>query len=357
MNIKKIQNLYFGFYEAFKRKTISKYVRNRANRYLINKNILSEKEKKEALEFFAPYAKIDPVFHAYYKEKTGKFNAANLPMDLYINKIDEYFNDRNASHVLDNKCMYSRLFPGIPIIESIASKMGKFWYNGKSEMVSKEEWLSLLDNEPAIFIKAATDSCGGKGVSFIKKGEADKLNMFLNDNPGDIVVQKPFVQHSTFAKLNEASVNTLRMLSLLTDEGVKIYSSVIRMGVGDAKIDNASQGGVFCGIDDDGKLKDTAYSSDGENFKIHPTTGIKFDGYEIGGFDKAKELIIKAHPMVPYFRMISWDIAVGEDGEAYMLEANFAKGGVNSHQLSNGPLFGDDTKKILDEVFGKKLGN
>lgn len=58
--------------------------------------------------------------------------------------------------------------------------------------------------------------------------------------------------------------------------------------------------------------------------------------------------------MVPYFRMVSWDIAIDEMGEAHMLEANFAKGSVNFHQLSNGPLFGEDTKAILDEVFKTK---
>ena len=28
-------------------------------------------------------------------------------------------------------------------------------------------------------------------------------------------------------------------------------------------------------------------------------------------------------------------------------------GGIDLHQLDNGPIFGDDTKMILDEVFGR----
>ena len=51
--------------------------------------------------------------------------------------------------------------------------------------------------------------------------------------------------------------------------------------------------------------------------------------------------------------MISWDIVIDETGEAHMLEANFAKGGLSAYQLANGPLFGDDTEKILNEVFNK----
>jgi hypothetical protein len=64
-------------------------------------------------------------------------------------------------------------------------------------------------------------------------------------------------------------------------------------------------------------------------------------------------MIERAHPMVPHFRLVTWDIAVDESGEAVLIESNFAKGGIEFPQLTNGPLFGEDTKKIMDEVLGK----
>lgn len=348
----KLQNLYLVFYENVKRFLISRHVKSIANKDLVQKNILTKDEKKKAEQFFSPYIKINPVFHAFYKEKTGEFNVENLPIDCYINNIDEYFNDRNASHILDNKCLYARLFPGIPMIEVIASRMGGFWYDGNMQIITKEQWFELIAKEKSVFVKVAANSCGGKGVKFIEGSKVDELDGFLQKQSGDLVVQRPFVQHPSFAKLNSYSVNTLRILSLLTEEGVIFYSAIVRMGVGNTKVDNASQGGIFCGLEDDGTLKDTAYRLSGESFKNHPDNGMAFAGYKITGLDKAKELILKAHPMVPYFRMVSWDIVIDEMGEAHMLEANFSKGSVNFHQLSNGPLFGEDTKKILDEVFG-----
>ena len=349
----KLQKLFMRFYERAKRFLISKHVRSIAKNDLKQKNILTKQEKKKAVEFYKPYTKIDLVFHAFYKEKTGKFNVKNLPIDCYINDVDEYFNDRAASHVLDNKCLYSRLFPGIPVIEVIASRMSGFWYDGKMQMITKSEWIDIISKEDAVFVKVAADSCGGKGVKYIQKSKIDELDEFITKQSGDLVVQRPFVQHPSYARLNSYSVNTLRILSLLTDVGVTFYSAIVRMGVGNTKVDNASQGGIFCGLEEDGTLKDTAYRLSGESFKTHPDNGMTFDGYKIVGLDKAKELIKKAHPMIPYFRMISWDIVIDEMGEAHMLEANFAKGSVNFHQLSNGPLFGDDTERILNEVFGK----
>lgn len=37
-----------------------------------------------------------------------------------------------------------------------------------------------------------------------------------------------------------------------------------------------------------------------------------------------------------------------------IIEANLCDGQLDLHQLTNGPLFGDDTVKILDEVFSAK---
>ena len=100
--------------------------------------------------------------------------------------------------------------------------------------------------------------------------------------------------------------------------------------------------------------KKYGYNKKGERVEVHPTTGLKFDGYEIPSFDRVIELVKKAHPMVPHFRSVSWDVAISENGSPILIEGNLCRGGIDLLQLSNGPLYGEDTKKILDEVFEKK---
>ena len=79
-----------------------------------------------------------------------------------------------------------------------------------------------------------------------------------------------------------------------------------------------------------------------------------FDGYSIPNYDSAVNLVKKAHKMVPHFRAVSWDIAITEESTV-LIEANLFRGGIDLLQLSNGPLYGEDTKKILDEVFKKSI--
>ncbi|MCH5278289.1 MAG: hypothetical protein J1E60_00690 [Christensenellaceae bacterium] len=173
----------------------------------------------------------------------------------------------------------------------------------------------------------------------------------ISDIKGDIIIQKPLKQHSELNKLNSTSVNTIRILSLLSRSGVKIYYSIIRMGINGAKVDNASSGGITCGIQEDGRLKEVGYSSNGRKYEKHPSLGIKFDSIVIPNYKCAVELVKKLHPRLPHFKLISWDIAIREDAVPVLIETNIHYGELDFHQLNKGPLFGEDTQKILEMVF------
>ena len=49
--------------------------------------------------------------------------------------------------------------------------------------------------------------------------------------------------------------------------------------------------------------------------------------------------------------MVSWDFAIDEKGEPILIEMGTSFGGLNFHQICNGPVFGDMTEDVLKEVF------
>ena len=55
--------------------------------------------------------------------------------------------------------------------------------------------------------------------------------------------------------------------------------------------------------------------------------------------------------MVSFSRLISWDFAIDENGEPMLIEMNISYGELDFHQLCNGPIFGDKTEDVLNEVF------
>lgn len=357
MNIEKLLRWYNAPYNYFKYRSIQKYNLSRVNGFTNGNQPLSKVQKKAALDFYAPYCKISPAYHTFYFEKTGHFSEKYLPTDIYANHIDAYFNDRVDAKKVDNKCLYPVLFSGIPQADSLAFRQNGFWLDENNTLLSTEALRAIIDSEPALFVKKATNSFGGKGVHYL---EPDHLSLYeqlveaVNHDKDDIVVQRPLKQHATLAAINESSVNTIRVISLLSTEGVKCYSTILRMGIDGAKVDNASSGGITCGVTPDGKLKKLAYKPSGEKYEVHPTSGVVFEGYTIPGIHEMWDLVQVAHRKVPHFRLVSWDFAINEEGHPVMIEANLCLGELDFHQLNNGPLFGEDTKKILDEVFGKK---
>ncbi len=354
MSFYRLKKCCFEFYHKCRRIGIKRLWRKRYKARLRNTARLTAEHKIRLKEFYAPYAKVSPVFHQVYYESTGNFSEKYLPADLYFNVIDEYFNDRSEAKYLDNKCYYKKLFPGIRQPEYAIARVGKYWFDENDNVISYEKVKEIISKESELFIKVATDSCGGSGVSYISREKGDMVNQFEKfECKTDFIAQRALHQHKDMSAINESSVNTIRVISFLTEDEVKIYSSIVRAGQKGSKCDNSTGGGVSIGIDDNGNLKKYGYEISGKRYDRHPTNDFVFEGHPIPSFNKVTELVKKVHPMVSHFRLVSWDICIAEDGEPVLLEANLCRGSLDVHQYNNGPLFGEDTKKILDEVFGK----
>lgn len=341
------------------RKAVNTHNARRDMRNLVSKGFkLTKEQEREIREFWKPYnRKMDLSAHRFYAEKTGCFSSMFIPNDIYVSEVDECFNNRLEAQFIDNKCYYQWIFAGINQPKTVVCRIGGFWYSSNREIISIGAVSDIVNSYKELFAKVATLSCGGHGVLCMNESKgkmSDQLEAFIANEKGDIIVQEPIRQHKDLAALNESSVNTYRILSLLTENGPKIYSGIVRMGVSGARVDNASSGGITCGISDEGKLKKYAYFADGVRSEYHPTNGYSFEGIPVPSYYKACELIKKAHPMVPHFKMVAWDVTVGEDGEPILVEVNLSRAMLRVLQINNGPLFGEDTKAILEEVFGKK---
>ena len=319
------------------------------------KEVLSREQKSEIRAFYEKYTKLPGLEeHEFYTQKTGVYRKEYLPDWLYYSIIDSTLNDWDAAVKIDNKTFYEQLFPGCRQPYCIAYRINNMWFSHDRNIISLEEVKELISKEDVLFIKTATDSNGGHGVFRVvsKNNIVDEAFQAIGKIKRDIVIQRTIQQSEVLASINKSSVNTIRVLSLLHDQQVMICSMILRMGVGDAYVDNASSGGITVGIREDGTLKECAFDKKGNRFQVHPTSGIRFDTITIPNIEEVKALIKRLHPLLPYFKNVSWDIALDESNMPVLIEANMKDGELDFHQLNNGPLFGEKTADILDEVFG-----
>ena len=348
------EELYESFYDSVRAFSAKKRRIHEFKKKTVGK--LSPDQAAEVRAFFAPYKQPNLVFHSYFTEKTGVFCPDYMPQDIYVAYVDPYFNDMRGSKYLDNKCYFEALFHDIPQPFTLLKRVNGIWVDHYDKPVHEEEMKALLKKEKrGVFLKEAEISAGGHGVNYYPQPSesCDEILDAAKKYLTDVLVQRELVQHPDLAKMNPSSVNTYRLYSILGKDGVTtVYSSVFRVGVGNTKVDNYASGGLSVGIDENGVLRSDGFNKAGKKLLVHPTSGITFLGFQLPSYDKAVELVKHAHPMLAHFRSVSWDIAITEDGNPVLIEANLCRGGIDLLQLNNGPLFGKDTKKILDEVFG-----
>lgn len=352
---KKIYNILFDGFETSCANVVSSFIENKLLNKYINKNKIPREYKKAIKTYWKKYLNISPRWGWYYGYCNKNLDPRYIPNTLYYSKIDQYFNNRKLGWGFNDKNYYSRIFYGIKQPEILVRKINKLLLDCNYNQISKEEAIQILLKEKEIVCKPSLETGSGRGVNFWNvKDNMDIINEFLvDDQMEDYVVQKIIKQHVRLNEIHASSINTIRIMSLLMKDGVHILSSCLRMGVDGSRVDNVTAGGISCGIKENGYIDKYAYTYfSGERMTSHPQ-GFVFDGFKVPGYEKAIELVHKAHPMIPHFRLVSWDIAIDENEEPVLIEANMRKGGINLHQFNNGPLFGELTDNILDEVFGK----
>lgn len=347
---------FFDGIETWVANRISDFQENRFLRKFGPKSAMPANYKKEVKDFWKKYTNVSPKWAWYYASRNGILDPRYIPNTLIYTKIDQHFNSRKIGYGFNDKNYYSLIFPNIKQPEVIVRNIGGIFVDESYCLLSIGDALRLINEQREVICKPSLESGSARSIQFWDtKNNQNKITTFLEDtNEKDYIIQKIIKQHDSLNKIHSNSINSLRIVSLLMQDGVYILSSNLRMGVNEGRVDNVTAGGISCGINPDGTLKKyaTAYYS-GERFDRHPQ-GVIFEGFIVPSYDKALELVRKAHPLIPHFRLVSWDIAINEDEDPILIEANMRKGGINLNQFNNGPLFGDLTDRVLDEVFGKK---
>jgi len=177
------------------------------------------------------------------------------------------------------------------------------------------------------------------GANLIRSGRgATPLDRYVLRQKA--IVQEVMSQHAKMAAYSSASVNTLRIVTLVTPQNeILIVHAALRTGVGPAFIDNWSAGGVAAGIDvEKGRLMKYAFDKTGKRYLAHPTSGLAFEGYPVPEWDRLRDTAISIQKAFPFYKMLGPDLALDTTGEPVLLEINYAPD-LTFGEQTGGPLF------------------
>lgn len=282
------------------------------------------------------------------------FDARYVPLDIQYCLVDDWFNKTQAALLMDDKNMYDLYFSDVRMPNTVARIVDGRLMDKSYNNISLEQAVAECARIGDVIFKPTVDTSCGTGICFWRKDDGvDKLKALLGDY-SDCIVQEIIHQHPSLAALHENSVNSIRMVTCSFQGKTEVLSSVIRIGAGESRIDNATRGGVFCGVTDSGRLRKYAHDKKGNVYKEHPKGG-DFSQCVIPNYDQCKELVIKlSNRFYRIAKLISWDLSVDVDGNPVLIEVNLCYGGATIHQIANGPLYGDKTEAVIRQVFSKK---
>lgn len=326
---------------------------------------LTKEEERQIDEFYKKNygKKIKYWWHRLYKSYTGNFDYKCVPESIFATKIEPRQVNRLEARSYANKNMLSIIFEdeNIKIPKTFIMCVKGRFFDGERNPVSKEKAIEILKNiNDGTFeavAKATVDTNSGKDVKIIDiengidKDTRKSLKDIVNSMGDNFVVQEKIIPHKSLANIYEKSINTLRTITYFVDNEIKIAPITFRMGKGGAKVDNGHAGGIFIGMDENGRLLKEAFNLSGQRFSEHPDTGIVFENYQLPCIDKVKEYAIKLHKKIPMLGMVSWDLTVDKDENVVLIEVNLNSQSIWLPQMSYGKsVFGEDTAKMLQDI-------
>ncbi len=216
----------------------------------------------------------------------------------------------------------------MPYPQTIAllSKGKISWFNGSD--IEYQSIASIKQHTFDAFCKEVNGESGRgafplkskDGKLYLHDKEVDIEEIKLKVGSATFIIQERLENHSLIDKIYPDSLNTLKLVTFLKDDGeVVFFDSVMRFGAGGNFVDNASSGGIFVGVDEEGYLHDVGFREPGisENLVIrgiHPDTKVKFGGIRLPFWNEMLNTVKRFHRFFYGIPSIGWDIAFTPQG-------------------------------------------
>ena len=212
--------------------------------------------------------------------------------------------------------------PASALLGKVDNKGKMYEEFGGQGLISFSEWMCHYGK--GVFIKPIDGVQGRGAYRALVVTDGNSKRYYLNDEEvnedkfnyvsRNHIVEQLIHQSASMNKLFNGAVNTIRVITLSTDQGVMYGMCHGMIGAGGSVCSNMARGGIVVGIDSDGTICTDGIMKLPPARTHHPDTGIALRGYRIPEFKACVDLAIKAHETLRYIYSIGWDIAVTDHG-------------------------------------------
>lgn len=228
------------------------------------------------------------------------------------NSLVKMLNDQSYAHFFEDKAIFNEKFDKF-------IKRGWLLLNGENFA----EFEEFIKDKEKVIVKPLDESCGrGIGVFFMKDYEPKALYDELMANK-QYLVEEVVVQNDVMNSLSSSSVNTIRLVTILSKGEVKVVAGCVRMGRNGNVVDNFNSGGLSSILDiKTGTMVTDGYDKYRSTYLTHPDTGTTFKGFKVPMWEEVTALVKEAGLVVPQIGYVGWDVAISRDHGPLLIEGN-----------------------------------
>lgn len=209
------------------------------------------------------------------------------------------------------------------------------------------EWLELTPDNAAeleafaarhpVFIAKVPVSKSGAGVRRYSVADVTDWAAFHAEllAKDEILIEESILQHPDLEAIAPGTANTTRVTTFVKEDGtVEIINMAQKFGRGQVS-DQASFGGFYTALHEDGRAMGMGYSTSGRLFEIHPDTGYRIADFRLPMIDEVRALITEVALVIPEVRYVGWDVVVTAGGPV-LVEGNWGAGVFENKPTASG---------------------
>ncbi|MDE6256867.1 MAG: hypothetical protein K2M53_00635, partial [Muribaculaceae bacterium] len=312
------------------------------------KNIyVGETSQLKTIGYFFDYLKTFLIDGASFNDYFGYkfYNLNNKGRQEYITfrrtrRLQRLCNSNENIDNFRNKIKFNTLFNDY---------LGRKWLDVSSSSFDDFQ-LFLSSIGKSVFVKDVNGLCG-RGVERYEIKDINPKDLYktLGSAVGSrFLLEEPITQTGVLADLHPWSVNTIRITTVLSNDGqdLNIMGAVLRMGTGKDHRDNLHAGGIAAQIDiETGIIMRPGFDKANNAYMVHPDTKKKIVGLSIPDWSKCKEYIKEVAKVDSKVRYVGWDVVIKGDGSFILIEGN-DNGDHDVQQLHYKGLW-NEYKKVL----------
>ena len=209
---------------------------------------------------------------------------------------------------------------------------------------------SFVQKHPRFIAKPTRGGCG-KGIEILDlkdyEGKVEKAFDYLREEDTSYIVEELVEQDPRIAEWNCSSLNTIRVPSMRTKNGIVVFYPSIRIGRAGSIVDNAGAGGTFAAIDPKtGLIISDGFDKRGHCYKEHPNSHKRYKGEQIPEWNALLNAERRLHESMPKeHKYIAFDFALSTKGWV-VIEANW--GELSMPQVEFGKGLYNEFKSLLE---------